>query len=275
MSARAALDVQIEWFDRLITVATAIVVIGVAGELLPALKKRSWELVWGLLVVLGVGGELVGTVKEQLIGRQLRDIQDKENQEQKTLIEEAKKDAEALKLQIAEEQRKQEEIRLEVQTAKLEAARATARAEAEALARAQLEQRVAPRRLTPKQQAAVGSKVDPFGGQKVSLVFTADIFEEGQLAEDVRLPLSKAMWIISIVRGAIGALTFRGILVEVKPDSLPANEKAAQALVNALRDEKLLVIGPIPWQAGLGQAVTLSPGIQPPDSPVRVTIGSR
>lgn len=277
---RDALVAAIESLDAVMIGATLIVAVGVVGELSLVLKEGWRQRIFTALVAIGVLGEFGVAYKERTLGMELHSIEAQDNRDLQVRLEGMRGDSQK---QAQEADERDKTLNVELTQARAEIAKAedaadeaNAHAKADELARVQLEHRVAPRHLSPEQQTRVYKKIDPYGGQKLEFVFTADIFEEAQLASDILAPLTKAVWIVSVIRGSNASRTFRGVLIEVRPDSLPANKDAAQALANTLRDDaKLEVLGPFPWQDGAAQAVITPLGPQRNDSPVRITIGSR
>ena len=158
--------------------------IGVAYESREVFKERSWKTFFSLCVVLGLFGELCVAIRQAGLGAKLHAIEAAENTDLQKRIADAQTEAkkaqteeDQLHLRITEGQKDLAATRLQIDSARAAAAEASARAAAADLARVQLEQRIAPRHLTPKEQSRVAAKIDRFGGTKVSLVFTADIFE--------------------------------------------------------------------------------------------------
>ncbi len=169
-SLKSALDCW-EWFEY---ISTAIVGIGCVGEFvaeftsLPKSKEVEKKLARLSLMVLifGIAGELLGTVRTSQLSEQLI-----ANLEERT---------------GHAEQRAGE--------ADKEAARLTKLAEDERLARVQIEEALAPRRLTEGQELAIGKSLGHFKGQTAQVVYDGGNSEAQAFSIDIWRALKHAEW---------------------------------------------------------------------------------
>jgi hypothetical protein len=131
-----------------------------------------------------------------------------------------------------------------IESARRDADEANRVAESERLARIKIEERMADRRLTLEQQAAIVKKLEPFGPKSVELIVVGSP-EPMQISDTIFDVLERAGWLVPWRRGELPR-PIRGMLVEVTPGSDETDIAAAGALVEALRDENLQVEGPLP-----------------------------
>ncbi len=201
-------------------ISTAIVFIGCVGEFIAEfthlpksvdVEKKLARLSL-VVLILGIAGELFSAVRTSQVSGQII-----------ANIEERAADAE----QKAGE-------------ANREAARLTKVAEDERVARVQIEEALAPRRLTTKQRSAISSTLSRFSGQPVTAIHNTFDVEAAVFAAEIVSTLKLAKWTMSTV-GVSGPL-FRwaqapsvpvtGIFVEAATDS--RSQLAARALSREL-----------------------------------------
>jgi hypothetical protein len=117
----------------------------------------------------------------------------------------------------------------------LETAEANAKAESERLARAKIEERLAPRRLTDAQSFALGDKLKPFSVDSADLFLFGESGENIQLIGPISFALSTAGWRTRIWHVQGGG--FFGVLVQSSTDASDAEQRAVDALVEGLNAE--------------------------------------
>jgi hypothetical protein len=170
----ASLKETLNWWEWFGYVSTAIVFIGCVGEFiaefthLPKGVEAERRLARLSLIVLifGIAGELLGTVRtSQLSGQLIANLEDRTG------------DAE----QRAGEAHK-------------EAARLTKLAEDERLARVQIEEALAPRRLSEGQELAIGKSLRHFKGQAAQMVYDGGNSEAQAFSIDIWRALKQAEW---------------------------------------------------------------------------------
>lgn len=133
-----------------------------------------------------------------------------------------------------------EKAREGIAAAQTEAARANEKAEAERLARAELEQAIAPRGM---EQVGVSEYLKPFAGFGASIESVND-FEAKRMANQIFMALGLAEWNVSRPTTAKDdAVFFDGVSIETNVGALPredrsmeaANVLAAQLEANAIK----------------------------------------
>jgi len=209
-SLKAALS-RWEWFGD---ASTAIVFLGCVGEyvaeftLFPksegAVKKLARLSL--IMLILGIAGELLGTFRTSQISGQI--IADAEQ---------------------------------EAGVAKEEAARLKKVAEDERLARVQIEEAIAPRRLTPEQRSEMSSNLSRFSRQPVVAINNTFDVEAGILAAEILSTLKMAKWNTNPVWAIGGAVSsfmrapsvrVTGIIIQAAPDK--DSQLAARGLLREL-----------------------------------------
>jgi hypothetical protein len=166
-----------------------------------------------MILILGIAGELLSAARtSQLSGQIIANI------------EERAADAE----QKAGEANK-------------EAKRVTKVAEDERVARVQIQEAIAPRRLTLEQRAAISSRLSRFAGQPVAAIHNPFDVEESVIAAEILSALKLAKWnvnpnwgitrtVSSLVRAP--SIPVTGIFVEGSPEK--RSQLAAKALLQVL-----------------------------------------
>ena len=166
-----------------------------------------WLLIFGIIVVIGVAGESFFGARHWWNSRKLKILQDKENAEQVAEISRlANATAEALK----------------------QAADANRIAEQERLARIKIEERLAWRRITPKEHDSLILMLKPHAGATVELLKLGDI-EAGIFADDLIKTLRDSGWLVTVNFAGVMAPPPYGLQCSVN-ESLPAGEALANAL---------------------------------------------
>lgn len=126
--------------------------------------------------------------------------------------------------------------------AERDAANAHKEAEDERMARVQIEEAIAPRRLTTKQRSAIGLKLLRFSPQRVFAIHHTLDVEAGVLAAEILSTLKSAKWYTNDPHWAIGgaasafvrapSIPVTGILISAAPDT--RSQLAARALSREL-----------------------------------------
>jgi hypothetical protein len=218
-----------------------------------------------LVVAIGVVGEAAFGIRHILLSKRLRRLQHTEDQKHEEALERLHKDAEGLRLQIAQaNERAANNEREATVLQKL--------AEDERLARVKIEEKLAYRHLNDEQREHVWAKLEAFAGQKVNLFALGSDPERLAIGSDIASALHRGGWIIyGFAETMANRPLLSGIVVEVNDDASESAREAAKSLVLALRAEQLIVIGPQPpervYHATLGA----------PDLtvPITITIGSK
>ncbi len=116
-----------------------------------------------------------------------------------------------------------------------EAARLNQEAEKERLARVEIEERIAPRRIPEKQRVRLANQLRSYAGQKVSLWFNAGDHEARVFASELAVTLESAQWDVyapatilkMLESGRRGPTTLAtGILVYSTPDDISMQASA-------------------------------------------------
>jgi hypothetical protein len=187
-----------------------------------------WVIGFGVIVALGVTGEAVAGFLHWRWGNQLRVIQDEENRAQQKDIDTA---------------------RLDAARAAERAAEANRIAEEERLARVKIEERMAPRSLSPEQRSILVGQLKSLGRQNIAIVCSPDPEPLG-ICSALMAALKDAGWTTSVASPiAVGASIISGMLVEAGPNADDDALSAAGMLVSALNSAGLAVSGPAPFRA--------------------------
>jgi hypothetical protein len=140
--------------------------------------------------------------------------------------------------------------RLEVDAEKLRL-----EAEKERLARVKIEEKIAPRRLTAEQIRSIANRLREFSGQRLNTFVVGGDSEIVDIGDNILSALigeRGAGWIVTVSTGQDSRVMDSGIIVEFSPGADSRNLVAAQSLADALRSERLDVIGPRQSQGGGG-----------------------
>lgn len=117
-----------------------------------------------------------------------------------------------------------------------------------------LREKMADRHLTPEQQGNVALKLRPFAGTRINFFAMGGDSEILALAEEILKVLAdpnpSTKWAVTVGAGQDSSIFSSGILVQVAPDADAPTRNAAAALMEALRAERLTVLGPLPPTAG-------------------------
>ena len=169
-------------------------------------------------------------------------------------------------------------IASEKQIAELHRATAEAnqKAEEERLARVKIEERLAPRSITPQQVQKLVEAISEFSGTDAAVMVAGETQEIGGVAKAVVAMLRIARWKSdSWIWTGIGP--FVGINVAVKPAASQAEENAAEALVKALHEAGLeaqrFTWPPANWDSFGG--MLNGPPQWDKAAPIRIVIGAK
>jgi hypothetical protein len=154
-------------------------------------------------------------------------------------------------------------------------AEANQKAEEERLARAKIEERLAPRLITLQQVQKVAGAISGFSGTDAAVMVAGETQEIGSVAQAVAAMLQIAGWkSTSWIWTGVGP--FSGINIATKPAASQAEEGAAQALVKALLDAGVaaatMTWPPSNWDTFPGM---LSGPQWDKDAPIRIVIGAK
>jgi hypothetical protein len=138
-------------------------------------------------------------------------------------------------LQIASLNTEAEKAKQGIAIANQKAAEANEKAEAEQLARLQLEARLAPRTLTEEQQTRLTSLLSPFSGTEVDVITFGDTSEIGNISMTILRCLQNATWEVYPAKAMGSSAVVTGILVGVRPNTDATIGNAAKTLILALQ----------------------------------------
>ncbi len=255
----------------------------------------NWAALFTLLVVIGVGGEFFVHIKSSRASKRLIAIQHEEEKLREAEIARLSKEAAGAGKSIAhanaraaeanEHAAKAEEhlgaanerasqAYERAAQAEREAAKFNETAERERLARLQLEERLAPRSITPEQQRAIIEKLRPLGSpQKIDFFLYPNNGEIVHIAEQVAGVLQAAGWTAKAIQ-PLGGGRVSGMLVEIDPNDRVAGKRAA-ALISALAACGIQIQGPTPTLPTPQNQMPPFLGEGPVDATIRITIGPK
>jgi hypothetical protein len=182
---------------------------------------------------------------------------------------------EYLRLDIANSYAKAEEAKAASAEANARAAEANKIAEDERLARAKLEERLAPRSLTQQQVAGLSGRLAQFAGA------TVDILQVGESPEinHFRALIQKALHdagIHVVPSTAVGSGYFIGISVALVEGATDSEKDTAVALLLALNAEGIVATdGGLAKRDAWPGFVMVPPGESANKAPIRLYIGSK
>jgi hypothetical protein len=223
------------------------------------MSPEDW-LVWVNRVYFGAGGVLVlataVTVISGVVQSRLNDNIS------------ARKDREFSEFRIASETRVAELQQL--------TAEANRKAEEDRLARMKIEERLAPRSISPDQLMNMGAELSKFSAVPVAIWEAGETEEIGTVSRSVLAALQLAHWSPNLwTWTGIGPIL--GLIIVVKPDSAASVIEAADALVAALNGIGLQCIRE-PWAGNWDQFGGMLNGLQTPgptSAPIRLIIGAK
>lgn len=180
----------------------------------------------------------------------------------------------------AEASAKAEGFRLDIAKANEGAARATETAERERLARLQLEARLADRIFTPDQQRRCTSALTPSKGITVDVSVFGDTLEIANFSASVLGCLRQAGLLVNTSNPIGGGTAARGVLVGVKPGAPPAVTRIADVLIAILRESVGPGVGPWDFDklissSGASMVSQATGADKVGEAPIRLFIGSK
>jgi ABC-type multidrug transport system fused ATPase/permease subunit len=210
----------------------------------------KWRLTFGVVAAMSAVFVIAIQIRLLKLNADLSAIKDTEGEENTRKLASVNARAEEAVASAANAVRDTEVARREAAEANERAAKANEVAEGERLARVKIEERIAPRVLSPAQLADIKTRVQPFasGATKVAFLAPADS-EPAHLGKPLLDMLRSAGWMVSNLWGHNIARAVGGILVEVSADASDETKKAAFAFVSAIRAvSSFIVLGPAPWE---------------------------
>lgn len=181
-----------------------------------------WVIVFGVFVAIGVAGEsIVGFIHFRK-SSQLQRLQTAENLAQQTVIERLRNESASIRSDTAKAMER-------AAHAEQQAAESNRIAEQERLARVKIEERLAPRRIGPKEHSAFVAALEPFAGSTVVITKLGD-FEAARFGDDLVSVLKEAGWNVQVnLAGMISPPVYglQGLVNEESP--------AGKALLAVLR----------------------------------------
>jgi hypothetical protein len=183
-----------------------------------------WLLIFGAIVVVGVAGESYFGVRHWWNSRKLQALQNAENLVQQGEIERLRSESASIRSDTAKAIER-------AAHAEQQAAESNKIAEQERLARVKIEERLAPRRIGPKEHAALVSALKPYRGAVVEVTKLGDL-EAGQFADDIVSVLTEAGWNVQSNFVGVYSPPRYGLLCAIN-DITPAG-KALVAALNSL-----------------------------------------
>jgi hypothetical protein len=140
-----------------------------------------------------------------------------------------------------------------------------------------LREKMADRHLSEGQRGTVAAKLRRFSGQRIFVMPYSGNGEAVGVANDIMLTLGQqgAGWDADLAQAQEMSRAVSGILVEIRDNARESDRAAANALVSALRAERLDISGPLP-----AEEVTTLMNVRPenrrnPPDPIKMTIGRK
>jgi hypothetical protein len=190
-----------------------------------------------------------------------------------------------LEFQTASEQRDTARLAAEAETAKAQIAEAQARAaeanqkaEGERLARVKIEERLAPRSVSPERFSAIVSTLVLFPATSISIWQAGETPEIGGMARTVLAATQAARWDVNLWTWT-GAGPFIGLIIVTKPEATPQIVAAGDALASALNMAGLQCVkenwpANQPWET-VGGMHNGPQTPRPTQAPIRIVIGAK
>jgi hypothetical protein len=142
-----------------------------------------WLLVFGIIVVIGVAGESFFGIRHWWNSRKLQALEHGVDQERQA--------------EIAGLITQAEEARKAAAKANEQAAEANEKAEEERVARLKIEERLAPRRISPEEHQRLVAALSPYRGSSVQMTKLGDL-EAGRFADDISLVFHESGWNVTL-----------------------------------------------------------------------------
>lgn len=246
----------LNWSEVVLLLFGVVLVVGLVGEYRESARFKRWIKVFEFMVIIGVAGELLADGSIFLFSARLETIAEEEISESNVKAAQAAATARGFEAAIADANARAKGAESVVAQANATAkgadarvAEAEAMAETERLARVKIEEKLAPRRLSPEQVRQVANALRPFAGVHVNLFAPTGDVEIVRIANDVLAALmgpNGAHWTVTVSTGQEFGRTVSGILVELAADADETSKSAARAFVLALQTQRLVTTGPVP-----------------------------
>lgn len=169
-------------------------------------RRKLFTVMGGVLITVGVVGELGVAVMSSSVETKLRaarhDIEAVLNKE----ASDARKDAGDANERAGKAAEHASLADERAANAEKEAARLKKAAEDEKLARVKIEERIRPRRLSPRQREVIRAALSPYSGARVRISTVADDAESFNLGADIKDAVSSAGWLVAF----FGPVTYLG-----------------------------------------------------------------
>jgi hypothetical protein len=213
---------------------------------------ETWAQIFGVTVAIGIVGEVGFGIKLWMLNRRHAEIlhsEDLNRQGKMAALNSeaglARKDAAAAieRASRAEENlaganERSAQANERAANAEREAARLGAVAEEERLARLKIEERIRPRRLSPRQRESIRAALSAYNGAIVRISTVADDAESFNLGADIKDAVSSAGWQVAF----FGPVAYLGPSASQLPSGVEIRvggmlNAPAVALLRALRDQ--------------------------------------
>ena len=220
------------------------------------------QLIATLLVAIGVAGEFAGSFIARPINSRLEAVR----QDELTRLNQG----------IADSNARVKEFEAGIADARARAAEANKIAEEERLKRVEIEAKLAPRTMDPKQIADLAIRLQMIGKRDVDVMVHGETPEMVRIGQSIVLALTNAGWNIKAWTVTSGGIAVTGIVVAVNPNADAGTKQAAQKLLEALHHEGLWVISwtPPDWTA-LSGLMNGPPLDKSKLAPIRILIGTK
>lgn len=140
---------------------------------------------------------------------------------------------------LADSRERTEEARAASAEANARAAEANRIAEGERLARVKIEEKLAPRSITPEQIAGLSRRLKPYAGIAIDILQIGESPEITHFRSLIEIPL-RAAGLHPLSSTAVGSGSFIGLSVGVLADANSSEKTAATALLSALNAEGIV-----------------------------------
>ena len=176
---------------------------------------------------------------------------------------------------LADSRERTEEARAASAEANARAAEANRIAEGERLARVKIEEKLAPRSITPEQIAGLSERLKPYAGIAIDILQIGESPEITHFRSLIEIPL-RAAGLHPLSSTAVGSGSFIGLSVGVLVDANNSEKTAATALLSALNVEGITT-----QNAGIVKRedwpgfIMAAKGETANKAPIRIYVGSK
>jgi hypothetical protein len=263
----------------------------------PSPEVAAWLYDWaniGLIIGLVLGAVStvlivwMGNVKEEYLNLELSRSRErtasleKQSDESRTAIAKANADAAAslaaakqAEANLAGANSRAEEAKAVSAEANARAAEANKTAEGERLARVKIEEKLAPRSITPEQIAGLSRRLKPYAGIPIDILQIGESPEITHFRSLIEMPL-RAAGLRPVSSTAVGSGSFIGLSVGVLIDANDSEKLAATALLSALNAEGIIARnGGIVKREDWPGFVMAATGETANKAPIRINVGSK